>query len=174
MSRIVSNDSSVSVDRAALLEALDQAQRQVGGQSVLLGQAMAERLGMHPSDLEALGFLFDEGAVPAGRLAEVTGLTTGAVTRMIDRLERAGYVRREPDPRDRRRVIVRLVPERVQPVIAYYDPITQAAHHLYARYTDEELSLILDFLHRSYEVGVQEAVRLRTVDRSDTPTRSNQ
>jgi DNA-binding MarR family transcriptional regulator len=81
---------------------------------------------------------------------------------MIDRLERAGYVRREPDPRDRRRVIVRLVPECVQPVIAFYEPITQAAHDLYARYSDEELTLILDFLRRSYEVGVQETVRLRT------------
>jgi DNA-binding MarR family transcriptional regulator len=145
-----------------LLEQLDQAQRQVGGQSVLLSESLAEQIGMHPSDLEALGFLFDEGAVPAGRLAEVTGLTTGAVTRMIDRLERSGYVRREPDPRDRRRVIVRLVPERLQELVAYYEPLTQAAHELYARYTDAELTLILDFLRRSYEVGVQETVRIRS------------
>jgi DNA-binding MarR family transcriptional regulator len=64
------------------------------------------------SDVEALEMLLDSGSATAGRLAELMGLTTGAVTRVIDRLEQGGYVRRIPDPADRRRVIVELVPRR--------------------------------------------------------------
>ena len=128
---------------------------------MLFSHAVAERLGMHPTDLECLGFLFDEGPAPAGRLAELTGLTTGAVTRMIDRLGRAGYVRREPDPRDRRRVIVRLIPERAREVAALFDPISRAMADLYARYSDEQLALILDFAERAANVGQEQTARLR-------------
>src|SRR5919109_4685045 len=105
MGRSVSTDRWGFGGRAALLAALEREMRRMSGQSVLFSHAVAERVGMHPTDLECLGFLADEGPLPAGRLAELTGLTTGAVTRMVDRLERAGYVRREADPRDRRRVI---------------------------------------------------------------------
>ena len=149
--------------RADLIEALDRAQRQASGQGVLVSQVLADQLGMHSSDLEALGFLLDEGAISAGRLATLTGLTTGAVTRMIDRLERGGYVRREPDPSDRRKVMVHLVPEQLGEIMRHYEPITQAAHDLYAHYTDEELTLILDYLNRAYEVGLAETARLRTI-----------
>ena len=117
---------------------------------------------MHSTDLECLGFLFDEGPAPAGRLAELTGLTTGAVTRMIDRLERAGYVRREPDPRDRRRVIVRPLPDRGREVVALFEPMSRAMADLYARYSDEQLALILDFAERAADVGQEQTARLRS------------
>lgn len=151
-----------SADRDALIHALDRAMQLMTGQSVLFSQTVAGRLRMHPSDLEALGFLLDEGPVPAGRLAEVIGLTSGAVTRMIDRLERGGYVQRELDPKDRRRVIVRVIPERCQEAIAYFEPMRQAAHEIYTHYTDEQLVLILDVLQRSLEVGARETSRLQT------------
>lgn len=156
-----------SSERADLIAALDRGLQQVSSQAVLFSGAVAERLGMNPSDLESLGFLVNEGPVPAGRLAAVTGLTTGAVTRMIDRLERTGYVRREPDPHDRRRVIVRVVSERLQEVATFFEPMRQAMHDVYANYPDEDLALILDFQQRSYEAAMEETAKLRT---DATPT----
>src|SRR5918997_2875361 len=79
---------------------------------VLFNQAVADRLGMNPTDLQCLNMLLEAGPVAAGRLAEETGLTTGAVTGVIDRLERAGYAWRERDPKDKRRVAVHPPPGR--------------------------------------------------------------
>src|SRR6185436_13668257 len=92
--------------------------RRVNLQGSFFGQTVAIRFGLSESDVDALELLIDTGAATAGRLAELMGLTTGAVTRVIDRLERAGYVRRVPDPTDRRRVIVELVPEKMAAVEA--------------------------------------------------------
>ena len=85
--------------------------RRVNLQGSLFGQTVAIRFGLTESDIEALEVLLDSGSATAGRLSELMGLTTGAVTRVIDRLEQAGYVRRVPDPADRRRVIVEIVTE---------------------------------------------------------------
>ena len=85
--------------------------RRVNLQGSCFGQTVAIRFGLSESDIETLEALIDMGATTAGRLSELTGLTSGAVTRVIDRLEQAGYVRRVPDPADRRRVIVEVVPE---------------------------------------------------------------
>ena len=81
--------------RAALLQELEEAMRRSSAQGVLFGQAVANVAGISGSDLECIDILYLEGRVTAGRLAEVTGLTTGAITGVIDRLEKAGYVRRE-------------------------------------------------------------------------------
>src|SRR5215218_2201127 len=99
--------SRPSIDRAAIEAALDQALRETSAQSVLFSQAVADRVGMNPTDLESLDILARNGPMTAGRLAEMTGLTTGAITGLIDRLERRGYARREPHPTDRRSVIVK-------------------------------------------------------------------
>ena len=80
--------------------------RRVNFQRSFFGQTVAIRFGLSESDVDALELLIDTGAATAGRLSDLMGLTTGAVTRVIDRLEQAGYVRRVPDPADRRRVIV--------------------------------------------------------------------
>ena len=92
--------------RRAASQAMIRAGRSVGNASAMLNHAVAERLGLDPTAWECLTLLFEQGPVTAGRLAELTGLTTGAVTGLVDRLEGAGYVRRERDPKDRRRVIV--------------------------------------------------------------------
>ena len=89
-------------------------------------QAVAERLGLAVTDVECLRLLAAEGAVPVGRIGELTALTTGATTRMVDRLEQAGFVRRLPDPADRRRVIVEPVADRVAVVAAAFDPVDRA------------------------------------------------
>jgi DNA-binding MarR family transcriptional regulator len=94
-------------------------------------------------------------------MAERSGLTTGAVTAVIDRLEAAGYVRREPDPADRRRVIVRPVPHRARQIGRLFEPLAAAMAELCDRYTDGELATILDFMTRSDEVVRRHARWLR-------------
>lgn len=94
-------------------------------------EAVATRLGLNPTDLLSLELLGTEEDVTPGRLAELMGLTTGAATGILDRLERAGYVRREADPSDRRRVLVRPDPERMAELEATYGRLmhrTVSAH----------------------------------------------
>ena len=94
--------------------------RRSSAQGVLFGQTVANVVGISGSDLECLDFLNLEGRVTAGRLAEVTGLTTGAITGVVDRLEKAGLVRRERDPDDRRKVFIATVPENVAKIGRFY------------------------------------------------------
>ena len=100
------------MDRDQAVDSVVKALRRVNFQGSIFGQTVAIRLGLSESDVDALELLLDSGAATAGKLAELMGLTTGAVTRVIDRLEQAGYVRRTTDPADRRRVVVEVVPER--------------------------------------------------------------
>jgi len=157
----MSSGSATSPARPELLVALDRAMRLVSAQSVLFSQAVAARLGMSSTDIESLDLLRLHGPMPAGRLAELTGLTTGAITGLVDRLERAGYVRRAPDPDDRRRVIVEPIAERVADAAPIYEPMAQAFQELCARYGDDELALVLDFLIRASTVASEQITRLR-------------
>jgi DNA-binding MarR family transcriptional regulator len=109
-----------------------------------------EDVGVNPTDFGALCLLLLHGSAPAGRLAELTGLTTGAVTGMVDRLERGGFVRREVDPADRRKVIV--VPDagRVDRDLFPHFPSLKraAAQQFYDDFSIAELGLISEFLSR--------------------------
>ena len=135
--------------------------RRVNLQGSFFGQTVAIRFGLSESDIEALEVLIDSGAATAGRLSDLMGLTTGAVTRVIDRLERSGYVRRIPDPADRRRVIVEVVPEKVAGVQAMMSRVGEAGAEDLRRYTEAELAVINDFLTRMAEVTRDEATALR-------------
>src|ERR671930_2324829 len=109
--------------RAALQQELEHAMRRSSAQGVIFGQTVANVAGISGSDLECLDFLNLEGRVTAGRLAEVTGLTTGAITGVVDRLEEAGLVRRERDPADRRKVFIAVVPEAAMKIGQLYVPM---------------------------------------------------
>mgnify|MGYP001409541076 CR=1 FL=1 len=113
---------------------------------VLHNQAVAQRLGLGVSDSQFISLLNLNGPLTPGRLAELTGLTTGTVTGVIDRLERAGFVRRERDPADRRKVHVTPVPEAIA---AIYEHYSQHGRHLDAvlrRRNTDELRVIAAFL----------------------------
>ena len=153
--------SSTLFDRDDLLAALDRAMRGASAQSVLVSQATADRLGMSQTDLECLDVLGLHGPITAGRLAELTGLTTGAVTGLVDRLEAAGYVRRERDPGDRRRVIVRPLPEAIERIGPLYAPMAREMAELCDRYGDDELKLLVDFFDRAGRVALAHVARLR-------------
>jgi DNA-binding MarR family transcriptional regulator len=135
--------------------------RRVNLQGSLFGQTVAIRFGLSESDVEALEVLIDAGAATAGHLSELMGLTTGAVTRVIDRLERSGYVRRVPDPADRRRVIVEVVPEKVAAVEATMARVLDASAPEIGRYSEAELKVINDFLTRMEAITRDEATALR-------------
>ncbi|HEV8696408.1 MAG TPA: MarR family transcriptional regulator [Candidatus Limnocylindrales bacterium] len=147
--------------------------RKVNLQGSFFGQTVAIRFGLTESDVEALEVLIDAGAATAGRLSELMGLTTGAVTRVIDRLEQAGYVRRVPDPADRRRVIVEVVPEKVAAVKATMSRVLDASAPEIGRYTEAELAVINDFLTRMATITRDEATALRdSREGSDDPAAS--
>ena len=141
------------MERQGLVAALGAALREVSGLGVLYSHAVAARVGLAPTDLECLGYLAD-GPVSAGALAEATRLTTGAITGVIDRLERAGFATRQADPADRRRVLVQATPAAMARVAPLYAPLEQAALGALQDYTDAELSLLLDFLQRSGEAAL--------------------
>src|SRR5580658_3859090 len=101
--------SSRPRSRADLVRELVRLLQDVSGQSVLYSHAVAARLGIHSTDLERPGYLGD-GPMTAGALARATGLTTGAITAVVDRLQKAGFAERAKDPADRRKVLVRASP----------------------------------------------------------------
>src|SRR5262249_12019496 len=94
------------------------------------------------------------GPVTAGRLAELTGLTTGAITGVIDRLERIGLARRERDPNERRKTLVGVLPAVLERVSPPFEPIERPAMAVLALYSDDELDLLLDFLRRAREAAL--------------------
>src|SRR5258708_33794037 len=129
--------------RPALLQELENAMRRSSAQGVIFGQTVANVTGISGSDLECLDFLNLEGRVTAGRLAELTGLTTGAITGVVDRLEKAGLVRRERDETDRRKVFIATVPEHIAQVGKYSQHMQRAVLKDWASYSDAELELLL-------------------------------
>ena len=136
--------------------------RRVNLQGSLFGHTVALRFGLSESDIEALEVLIDSGAATAGKLSDLTGLTTGAVTRVIDRLEQSGYVRRVPDPTDRRRVIVELVPERMAASQRPWPASATRARRRSATTREAELAVIDDFLTRMAAIRRDEATALRS------------
>jgi DNA-binding MarR family transcriptional regulator len=155
-------------DRASLLAALHRSARQLANQNGLYTDAAAARLGLNRTDLDCLSIVHLAGPVTAGDLAETTGLTTGAITGVIDRLEKGGFVVREADPNDRRRVIVTGVPDGGRDVGALFGPMHHAIEQLYERYTDDELAVLLDLNDRLLPIMQEETARLR-----ETPTSSD-
>lgn len=135
--------------------------RRVNLQGSFFGQTVAVRFGLSESDVEALEVLIDTGAATAGRLSELTGLTSGAITRVIDRLEQSGYVRRVPDPTDRRRVIVEPVPDRMAALEATMARFGEKSAAEIERYSAAELAVINDFLTRMADITRVEANALR-------------
>ena len=147
--------------RAALLQELEEAMRRASAQGVLFGQTVANVAGISGSDLECLDFLNLEGRVTAGRLAEVTGLTTGAITGVVDRLEKAGFVRRERDETDRRKVFIATVPENVAQIGRFYVPMQAAMHKVWNSYSEAELQLLLRFASEGYKAVLEATEALK-------------
>jgi DNA-binding MarR family transcriptional regulator len=154
--------SRSETQRKQLVQGIVEQARRGSTRSVLLHTAIAERLGLNPSDHKCADLLMSEsGLSTPGRLAELTGLSTGAITGVLDRLERAGFVAREPDASDRRRTLVRITPERMPNMKRIFSPLMQGMERLCANYTTTELSLILRFMRESEQMAIAAAEEVR-------------
>jgi DNA-binding MarR family transcriptional regulator len=147
--------------KSEAVQELMQALRRTSAETALLSELIAERIGINETDLKCL-CLIDPGVeITAGELAGLTGLTTGAVTGLIDRLEKAGFVERDRDPGDRRKVIVRPLPESDVRIKPHFEALSQAMLALCAGYSDAELTLLKDFFTKSRWVLRDERLRMR-------------
>jgi DNA-binding MarR family transcriptional regulator len=136
-------------------------------ETILFHQAVADILGLHVTDHKCLDFIYRFGAMPAGRLAELTGLTTGAITGIIDRLEEAGYVRRTNDPKDRRRTIVEPTRNKKleKKIEVLFIPLRDRMHKLLSSYSDSELAFLLDATTEMLEQTREESIKLRRLEK---------
>jgi DNA-binding MarR family transcriptional regulator len=125
---------------------LQQAMQRNTMWTVLLHHTVAGKAGINVTDLQCLNLLSLDGPMTPGQLAQAMGLTTGgAITAVVDRLEKAGYVLRSRDPDDRRKVIIEPVRDKVAALGAYFGPIGRSVSERFAAYSDEQLEFLLDF-----------------------------
>jgi len=135
--------------RAQATAAIIVAIRRIVAGSVLSNQRRAEILKLHPTDLQLLNILELSGPTTPKELARASGLSSGGITVVLDRLEKAGYIRRAENPQDRRSLLVNFVrPKAGHPIFALYKDDEANARKLLARYSEKELDLIADVLTR--------------------------
>jgi DNA-binding MarR family transcriptional regulator len=137
-----------TLNHSQLLDSLEEQSRELSTRTVIFHHLIGERLGLNPTDHKCLDVIVRNGTpMTASQLAEETGLSTGAITGIVDRLEKAGYVRRKRDQNDRRLVFINVLMDRAMVKLSpIFDPIKQASRSLYSKYSDEELAIILDFI----------------------------
>jgi len=159
-----SSAPSGTPERAALLRNLFELGRSMSTQTVFLHQAIAETVGLNATDTKCIDLVLraPDATLTAGQLAALSGLSSGAVTHIVDRLEKRGFVERGRDAKDRRKVRVRVRMAALEPVIPKYETIGAAYLALLARYSDAELRLICDYLERISAVSASELARLAT------------
>lgn len=129
--------------------------------AVLFHHAVAVRLGLGPTDHKCLDLLRERGAMTGSELAAITGLTSGAITGVVARLERAGYLRREPDRHDRRKQILHPAPERVRDIQGVFDPIREDVAALLKGFDTHQLTAIAEFLAHSTDFAYRHVALLR-------------
>lgn len=145
-----------------LIRELISAYRANTSQDSAFDALAAERLGISPTDLRCLDIVQGRGGLTAGELASASGLTTGAVTGVIDRLERAGFARRVHHESDRRKVIVEVTDRHYREADQIWGPLMEEWQRvLTARFTAAELATITEFLDVSTEIGARHAERIR-------------
>jgi DNA-binding MarR family transcriptional regulator len=138
-------------------------EREFSDAVVFFHEALASRLSIGSAEWKCLGLLQQHGPLTSSRLANLSGFTTGAITGIVDRLERTDYVRREPHPSDRRSSIVKLVSpgelrERVSPV---FQSLRQSMEEVRRRYSPSQLAAISSFLKEATEVLHRETLKLK-------------
>jgi DNA-binding MarR family transcriptional regulator len=143
------------------IQAIIQKHRDMSTETIMFHQNVADALGLHITDHKCLDLIRQYGAMPAGRLAE---LTTGAITGIIDRLEKAGYVRRANDPKDRRRTIVEPTQNKKweRKIEAIFIPFHERMHKLLSSYSESELDFLLDVSTKTVELTHEESKKLRS------------
>ncbi len=146
-----------------------QAQRELTVQIVMFNQAVSERAGINVTETQCLNLLSMNSSAPltAGHLAKMIGISTGATTRLIDRLERGGYVRRIKSPEDRRKVLVQMIPKQAGKVGRLHDSMRVAWAVKMAVFDDAQVALLTKYIELGSELMHQEACKLRAGSNSD-------
>ena len=147
--------------KSELIDELVREFRTSGNQDDAFDTLAAQRLGVNETDLHCLNIVENAGGITAGKLAVLSGLTTGAVTGVIDRLEHHGFARRVPDPEDRRRVRIEVTRAFYARADKIWGPVRADWGRALAKFSNEELELITEFLRVSNEVGRHHLDRLR-------------
>ena len=128
----------------------------------VVDELVSQLMGINRTDSRCMDILDQHGSMSAGDLAEASRLTTGAITAVIDRLERAGYARRVPDASDRRRVLVEITPKAYEAAMELMiEPLRELYEPLAARYSDDDLRLLIDFTRQGRELQDRHAEWLR-------------
>lgn len=144
-----------TVNRTALhAELTHQIRRSIAG-SILFNQKVADRVGLRLTDLQCINLLELLGPVTPGTLAECTGLTTGGVTVMLDRLEKAGYVKREANPNDRRSLLVKVNGRKLLKINALYSGINTEVESFFSEIPEGELQTVVKFYSRMNAMRVR-------------------
>ena len=166
MSTPTANEST----RRELLKKLWELGRKMSTQTVFLHQAIAQSVGLNATDTKCIDLILrgPGGSVTAGWLSDTTGLTTGAITHILDRLEKRQFIERVRDTRDRRKVFIRVLPESLEPLIPKYEAMGKAYMSLVEQYGDEELQLICDYLEKTSEVSERELASMIAANRSQS------
>jgi DNA-binding MarR family transcriptional regulator len=142
-----------------LAEVATEAPRQAAA-AVRLSIAIAQQLGMPLADVQCMGLLAAGPAAPSD-LALQLGLTTGAMTKVLDRLEQSGFVSRSPDPTDRRRIVITADPEGFRVLTPHYAPMSEKIDRHLSGYSDDELRTVLDFMRAGRAAADEEIARIR-------------
>lgn len=171
----MSKPTSKKINRSELLKQLWDLGRKMSTQTVFLHQAIAQSVGLNATDTKCIDLILRSpgGSVTAGWLSEVTGLTTGAITHILDRLEKRQFVERVRDTQDRRKVLIRVRPESLEPLIPKYEAIGKAYMSMVKQYRDADLQLICDYLNKTSEVSERELAKLITANRTERATKGN-
>src|SRR5262245_48629050 len=150
-----------SADRP-LVESVLAALRALAAEVDRVDRLAADRYGLNRTDLHGLEIVGRSGGRTPTELAQALGLTTGGITTVIDRLERAGYARRRPDPRDRRRVVVEPTELTAERDAEVFGQLIRSTEQIAATYTDAELAVIRDFLERNRMAIDRKSTRLNS------------
>lgn len=154
--------SSISKKKESI-DTLNLLIRKESRAAALFVHTVAKSMNMHITDIKCLDYLIDTGSATAGNLAKITGLTTGATTAMIDRLEKANFIRRENDPKDRRKIIIVLTTNN-----SCYSKITnkfftKKIPKLLVSYTEKERRIIATWNEEMANLFQNEVEELRKI-----------
>jgi DNA-binding MarR family transcriptional regulator len=147
--------------KTELVEKVILGARQYGISNVLFRNFVGERLGVNVTDMECLGLLFHKGIATPSELARHTGLSSGATTAMLDRLENGGLIERQPNPDDRRGTLIVLVESGAERIGPWFSSARQAQNELVSSYSTKNLEVISDFFERSTKMWEEERGKLQ-------------